>query len=197
MRAAGNHLSRVGLLADTEWKVSIAFWAAILASGTGLIGAVAGDDLQLANSFYRFSAVVLGGYFLSVYLFVFGFSRNQAQSIKTERSRFLYYQSRAIAIIEDDMKAITISNMAGTPNTASWHEVEKSPVWANKLLNSTAMTISIWIIAVIISSARTTSWNADLDLFAFLNYVIAVAISLFWFSLVKWYFSGAFATRRG
>lgn len=185
LAAASNHLTRVGLLAETEWKVSLAFWTLMLASGVGLITLCAGDKPGLVLLALRSGGLVLAGYLVSCALFVFGFSVNQSQSINTERNRFLYYQSAALyAVALDDPGAhVPIkAKKGGKPlATVDRSQVRLSTVWATKLVSSTMFSLGSWSVAMMVAASRQKAiYSSEIDLYATVNLAIVCVILPSW-----------------
>ncbi|OSZ68288.1 hypothetical protein CAP40_06755 [Sphingomonas sp. IBVSS2] len=203
MAAAGNHLNRVDKLADTEWKVTLAFWAAMLASGASLIGVAGGSKPQIAYLIYSNSAAILAIYLAGVSIFIFGFSSNQSQSISTERNRFLTYQAAALKaagvadslIIPVDPPMGAHSPLARVPRA----QTRRSPVWAMKLAASTSFVLTITGTAVVLAGVRATEWPSTVtmgSLWAALNFVAAGCIGFLWLELVARFLARARASRQ-
>lgn len=183
--AATNHLTRVGLLADTEWKVSLAFWTLLLASGVGLIATCAGDRPVLVTLILSSGGVILSGYLVSCALFVFGFSVNQSQSINTERNRFLYYQSAALYAVDVNNPQAHVPVKAprgeGPLSTVARGQVRLSTVWATKLVSSTVFVIGSWATAMIVAAARQHPvGTGPIDWYATINLLLACILLPCW-----------------
>ncbi|MCC2100606.1 MAG: hypothetical protein KDJ20_10510 [Hyphomicrobiales bacterium] len=162
MKAANNHLTRVGLLADTEWKVSLAYWAASLALGAGAINLVSSNK-EMASAIFDTRLLILIALSLNVFIFVFGFSVNQSRSIATERNRFIYFQNLALRIANIDDANSQLSLTArdkeratrGPLKTISEIEAKLSIVWAMKFAASTFFSVGLWTTLMILVTPKS------------------------------------------
>lgn len=189
--AAQNHLSRVSALADTEWKVTLTFWAAILVSGTTLLTLANGQRLDLAYMIYTNSASVLIAYLVASALFVFGFSVNQSQSISTERNRFLFYEAASLKSVGvPDTSLIGLRQTDGDRGPLQMvlrSQVRKSTVWAMKLATTTCSIAGIWAATVAICAYRASRFSFGIgkpgfgiNWWAAANLLVSAIILIFW-----------------
>lgn len=201
MKAAGHHLDRVGKLADTEWKVSLAFWAAMIASGASIISVAGGGETDLAYLVYANASLILIAYLAGVAIFVFGFSSNQSQSISTERNRFLTYQAAALtaANVASDLiilPALPLERKSPL-EAVTRPQTRYSTVWVMKLASSTAFAFMITGVSVTMAGVRASEWRFaswQISTWIIANFLVATVIALLWLEMtVRLVFRARFA----
>ena len=141
LKAAELHLQRAIALADTEWKVSLAFWGVLLASGVSFITYTNTSSPPMTVYIAHSDVLFLLPYLLSAAIFVFGFSVNQAKSIVEERSRYRFFLNEAAAATGHPYR-LADADPDGKPVI-----VGKNRVWAQKLLSTFLFVTGIWATA--------------------------------------------------
>ena len=145
--AADMHLKRAMQLADTEWKVSLAFWAAMLAGGVSFISFTNASTLPMTEYIAHSDYLFLIPYLFAALVFVYGFSINQAESLVRERSRYWYCQNQASAVLGAQYR---INSGADKRQIDPEHPIDipgENKVWAVKLLSTFSFVTGVWAAA--------------------------------------------------
>lgn len=138
LKAAELHLQRAIALADTEWKVSLAFWGVLLASGLSFISYTSNSSPPMTVYIAHSDILFLAPYLITATIFVFGFSVNQAKSIVEARSRFQFYLNEAAVAVSHSHK-LPDADPGTKPDITSGNRV-----WATKLLSTFLVVTGIW-----------------------------------------------------
>jgi hypothetical protein len=95
LKAAEAHRQRATMLHQNEWQIAVVFWTAIAGATAGALinaSAIFPTEPWFLVALAAFYMLVAGGY-------LFGFCRANYKSLTEERSRYRYFQNRALKLV--------------------------------------------------------------------------------------------------
>jgi hypothetical protein len=144
MKAADLHLQRAIALAGTEWRVTLLFWGAMLTTGLSFIAYSSTSVPPMADYIAHNDWIFFAGYLFAMIIFLFGFSINQATSIREERTQYQACQNEAAIIAGVVARAKTGGKLPNPDEPITLRSFFDSRVWVTKMVTSYAFITAIW-----------------------------------------------------
>lgn len=154
MRASDLHLRRAIALAETEWRVSLLFWGAVLTTGISFIAFSSRSQPPMATYIAHNDWIFLLAYLVAMFVFLFGFSINQARSIREERAQYQACQNEAAVFAGVQARARTGGKLPDISDPMEIRSFLISRVWVMKLVTSFSLISGIWISAQLLAHGR-------------------------------------------
>jgi hypothetical protein len=159
LKLAELHLKRVEVLQTVEWRITLSIWT-FVASVT-VVSLANADKLKQIDSIIAPGDVLsmMGVLYLMLWgLYAFGFSKENYNSLVTERNRYQRMQNEAIRATSGDRVSeflIKSRSIGGEPSfeQLSGYDCIKSNVWLFKVLTTLVLMFFSWsLVAVVILS---------------------------------------------
>lgn len=171
LKIAELHLRRVDVLQTVEWRITLSIWTFI--AGVAMVSLANADKVKhaaVAIGHYGPAVIfflIFAIYGVLLYLYVYRFSKENYNSLVTERNRYQRMQNEAIKLVLKDKSVdflirtrIRYKQALGSGATEpsfeylSGDDFKKSGIWLFKAVTTTAlMVFSLAIIAMILFSA--------------------------------------------
>jgi len=133
LKVSQHHLQRATMLHRNEWQIAIVLWTAI--------GAATVTTAANAESIFPLPAagmlVIIAFYVIVGVAYLYGFCRANYKSLTEERSRYRYFQNRAMEIISlngDDL--ILERGLHPTSSEKKLSSFEYSQTWRFKMIST-------------------------------------------------------------
>lgn len=156
MRAADMHLKRAIALAETEWKVSLLFWGAMLTSGISFISFAGRSEPPMADYIAHSDWLFFLGFVLAGAVFLFGFSINQSTSIREERAQYQSCQNEAASIAQVASRARTGLQFPDPNEPIRWVSFLHNRVWVTKLFTTYSFISGVWFASQWLAHGKTS-----------------------------------------
>lgn len=171
LKLAELHLRRVEVLQTVEWRITLSIWTFV--AGVAMVSLANADKVKqaaVAIGYYGPVVILLlisAIYGVLWYLYTCKFSKENYNSLVTERNRYQRMQNEAIKLVLKDksadflIRARTDYKQGSGPDAAepsferlSGNDFRKTGIWLFKVATTTALMIfSLAIIAMIVFSA--------------------------------------------
>ena len=159
LKLAELHLKRVEVLQTVEWRITLSIWT--FAASVTVVSLANADKLRQIDSIIAPGDVLsmIGVLYLLLWaLYAFGFSKENYNSLVTERNRYQRLQNEAMKVIAGRSATdflIKSKLMGGEPSfeQLSGYDCVRSNVWLFKVLTTLVLMFFSWsLVAVVILS---------------------------------------------
>lgn len=157
LKLAELHLKRVEVLQTVEWRITLSVWT-FVASVT-VVSLANAEKLKHIDGVIAQTdvlAMMAGLYLLLWALYAFGFSKENYNSLVTERNRYQHLQNEAVRSVAGSGATdfvIQSKSGGGEPSFAqlSGYDCVKSNVWWFKVVTTAVLMVFSWsLVAVVI-----------------------------------------------